>query len=216
MAVPDANMVHLIGAGGHGKVCLEILLSHGCPVVLLDGDAALTGKEVQGHRIGKEEKVLASLESPVDFFVAIGDPSSRRRVTERWEARGHRPVRLIHPSAVVSPSARIEAGAAVMAGTVIQAGAEIGKGTIVNTGATVDHDCRLGAFVHVAPGAHIAGAVQVGEGAWVGIGAAVREGVSIGARSVVGAGGVVVDDLPKDVVAFGNPCRVVRSIGSQK
>ena len=208
-------MVHLIGAGGHGKVCLEALVLAGCEVRLLDGDPGLTGKEVLGHPILREEKVLASLEWPVDFFVAIGDPASRRRLVERWESRGHTLVRLVHPRAMVSPSARIEGGVAILAGAVVGVEAEIGKGTIVNTGATVDHDCRIGAFAHVAPGAHIAGAVEVGEGAWVGIGAAVREGLSIGARTVVGAGAVVVDDLPKDVVAFGNPCRVVRTIGSQ-
>jgi len=206
-------MVYLIGAGGHGKVCLEILGLFGCGVQLLDADSGLTGKEVLGHRIGREEKVLATLEPPADFFVGIGDGASRRRVVERWAAKGHSLVRLTHPSAVVSPSAMVDDGAAVMAGAVIQAGAFIGKGAIINTGATVDHDCRIGAFAHVAPGVHLAGGISVGDGAWVGIGAIVREGLSIGDRCVIGAGSIVVDDLPPDVVAYGNPCRVVRQIG---
>jgi sugar O-acyltransferase (sialic acid O-acetyltransferase NeuD family) len=206
-------MIYLIGAGGHGKVVLEALVVLGCEVEVLDADSALTGAKILGRTIAREEKVLARLEGPVRFFVGIGDGASRRRVVERWEARGHRLARVIHPRATLSPSATVAEGAVVMAGTVIQAEASIGKGAIVNTGATVDHDCRIGAFAHIAPGSHLAGNVEVQEEAWIGIGTSVREGVVIARRTVVGAGAVVVDDLPPDVVAHGNPCRVVRQIG---
>jgi maltose O-acetyltransferase len=54
--------------------------------------------------------------------------------------------------------------------------------------------------------------VTLGEDCWIGAGAIVCPGVSIGARSVIGAGSVVVEDTPADVVAAGNPCRVLRSL----
>jgi sugar O-acyltransferase (sialic acid O-acetyltransferase NeuD family) len=206
-------MIYLIGAGGHGKVVLETLLLLGCEVELLDGDAALWGRTVLGRKVGREEEVLSLVGRPVDFFVGIGDGASRRRVAERWEGRGHRLTRVVHPWARVSRSATLESGVSVMAGAVVQAEARVSKGAIINTGATVDHDCRIGEYAHVAPGAHLAGNVEIGPGAWVGIGSAVREGVAIGARAVVGAGAAVVDDLPPEVVAYGNPCRVVRQIG---
>jgi maltose O-acetyltransferase len=52
--------------------------------------------------------------------------------------------------------------------------------------------------------------ITIGEDAWIGSGAIVCPGVSIGARSVIGAGSVVVRSIPADVVAAGNPCRVLR------
>jgi sugar O-acyltransferase (sialic acid O-acetyltransferase NeuD family) len=207
------DQVYLIGAGGHGKVVLDALLLLGCDARLLDADAALEGKRVLGRPVEREERVLASLEGPARFFVAVADGSSRQRVVERWEGRGHRLVRVVHPGAQVSRFAALEDGVAVMAQAVIQADARIGKGAVVNTGASVDHDCAVGEYAHVAPGACLAGGVQVGALAWVGIGSSVREGVAIGARTVVGAGAAVVDDLDPDVVAYGNPCRPVRRIG---
>jgi maltose O-acetyltransferase len=54
--------------------------------------------------------------------------------------------------------------------------------------------------------------VEIGSDVWVGGGAIVLPGVRIGSRSVVGAGSVVTRDVPEDVFAAGNPCRVVRSI----
>ncbi len=55
--------------------------------------------------------------------------------------------------------------------------------------------------------------ITIGDNVWLGGGAIVLAGVTIGENSVVGAGAVVTRDLPADVVAVGNPARVVRTIG---
>lgn len=54
--------------------------------------------------------------------------------------------------------------------------------------------------------------VHIGADVWVGAGALILPGVRIGSRSVIGAGSVVTRDIPDDVVAVGNPCRVLRNI----
>lgn len=54
--------------------------------------------------------------------------------------------------------------------------------------------------------------VTVGEQVWIGAGALILPGVTIGDRSVIGAGSVVTRDIPADVLAVGNPARVVRDL----
>lgn len=54
--------------------------------------------------------------------------------------------------------------------------------------------------------------VQIGEDVWVGGGAIILPGVKIGSRSVIGAGSVVTRDIPDDVFAAGNPCKVIRRL----
>jgi maltose O-acetyltransferase len=54
--------------------------------------------------------------------------------------------------------------------------------------------------------------ITIGDDVWVGGGAIICPGVTIGARSIIGAGSVVTRDVPADVFAAGNPCRVVRSL----
>jgi maltose O-acetyltransferase len=54
--------------------------------------------------------------------------------------------------------------------------------------------------------------IEIGDDVWIGGGAIVCPGVRIGARSVIGAGAVVTRDIPPDVFAAGNPCRVIREI----
>ncbi len=88
----------------------------------------------------------------------------------------------------------------------------------------------IGDFFFAGPGVHISTAthdldhgsrrgdleygraVQIGSDVWIGGAALILPGVSIGARTVVGAGRVVVHDLPSDVFAAGNPCRVIRRL----
>ena len=57
--------------------------------------------------------------------------------------------------------------------------------------------------------------VEIGSDAWVGGGAIILPGVRIGSRTVIGAGSVVTRDVPDDVFAAGNPCRVMRAIRSE-
>lgn len=57
--------------------------------------------------------------------------------------------------------------------------------------------------------------VTIGDDVWVGGGAIICAGVSIGPRSVIGAGSVIVKDVPADVLVVGNPGRIVRSIVQQ-
>ena len=54
--------------------------------------------------------------------------------------------------------------------------------------------------------------VHIGKNCWIGAGAIILPGGTIGDQVVVGAGSVVTKDLPSNVVAVGNPCRVVREV----
>lgn len=55
--------------------------------------------------------------------------------------------------------------------------------------------------------------VHIGNNVWIGAGAIILPGIAIGDNSVIGAGSVVTKDVPTNVVAVGNPCRVLREIG---
>ncbi|REA62806.1 sugar O-acetyltransferase [Dyadobacter luteus] len=63
-----------------------------------------------------------------------------------------------------------------------------------------------------ATGLESAKPITIGEDVWVGGGAIICPGVTIGSRSIIGAGSVVTKDIPDDVIAAGNPCRIIRSL----
>ena len=61
-------------------------------------------------------------------------------------------------------------------------------------------------------GLEYAMAIEIGSDVWVGGGVMINPGVKIGPRSVIGAGSVVTKDIPPDVFAAGNPCKVIREL----
>jgi maltose O-acetyltransferase len=56
--------------------------------------------------------------------------------------------------------------------------------------------------------------VRIGDDVWIGGNVAILPGVTIGDRTVIGAGSVVTRDIPSDVLAVGNPCRVLRDVAA--
>ncbi|MDI1459110.1 sugar O-acetyltransferase [Streptomyces sp. NPDC003388] len=89
---------------------------------------------------------------------------------------------------------------------------------------TIGEDCQIGPGVQLLTPTHpleprprrdkleAARPITIGDNVWIGGGAIVLPGVTIGENSVIGAGAVVTKDVPANVVAVGNPARVVRSL----
>ena len=80
--------------------------------------------------------------------------------------------------------------------------------TIATAGHPILPQLRLQAYQFNA-------AVSVGKNCWIGAGAILLPGVTIGDNTVIGAGSVVTKDIPANVIAVGNPCRVLREIGEK-
>lgn len=193
----------LYGAGGHAKVIMDIVHAEGGYIeALIDDDDSL--KEVMGVKVinGRTDHI-----SPL--IISIGNNKVRKLIAEKVTAEF---ARAIHPSAIVSGSVRIGVGSVVMQGAIVQSCASIGRHCIINTGASVDHECQIGDYVHISPRCTLCGNVSVGEGSWIGAGSVVIPGVKIGKWSIIGAGSVVVRDIPDGVLAFGNPCKIIRQL----
>lgn len=201
------------GASGHARVVADAARLAGHTVAgFLDDSPARHGERFAGAAIvgggGQLEALRAS--GVARIHVAIGNCAVRSRLGETAERSGFELVTIVHPRAVVAADVTVDRGTFVAAGAVVNPGAKIGRLVIVNTGATVDHDCVIGDGAHIGPGVHMGGAAQIDELAWIGIGAALRDRIHVGRTTIVGAGAVVVSDIPDDVVAFGVPARIVR------
>jgi UDP-perosamine 4-acetyltransferase len=200
----------VIGAGGHAKVCIELLRAMGetvaycvagtdssdrcLDVAVLKGDDSLGRLHAEGYS---------------KIFVAIGSNALRDRLSTVAIAQGYDMVNAISPHAVISPSAQLGSGVAVMAGVVINAEAVVEDLAIVNTGATVDHDCRIGRAAHIAPQCALAGKVTVGHHSFLGVGCKVLPDIRIGEGVTAGAGSIVTSDIAAGLKVAGVPARIL-------
>lgn len=200
--------VAVLGASGHAKVIIAALEAMGEHVVaVFDDDERLIGKELVGYPIVGQIS-QAPLYGCRRAIIAIGDNAARREVSKRIQMAW---ASIVHPWSWLHRSVRLGGGSASFAGVVIQPSTVIGEHVIVNTAATVDHDCTVEDYVHLAPGVHLAGNVHVGEGAFLGIGTSVVPGCRIGPWAIVGAGSVVLGDVPERAKVAGVPARAISS-----
>lgn len=190
-------------------MCIDVARAAGWTVAgLCDPFIPLGTVVAKATVIASDEAALDSVCAlGVRFFVAIGAQQTRRRVVSTLERSGRKAATLIHPSVVVSPSATVGDGTVLMPNVVVNAGAKIGRFCIVNTGATIDHDDVLEDGVQISPGVSAAGNVHFREWCFIGTGASLIPGVNVGAEATVGAGAVVIRDIPTGARAVGVPAR---------
>jgi sugar O-acyltransferase (sialic acid O-acetyltransferase NeuD family) len=208
--------VVIVGAGGHAREVLEILLalrSAGAPVEPIgfvdDASshplATLNGLPVLGGLDWFETADRDALSA----VCAVGTPAVCERLSGRVRALGIPVTSAIAPDAWVATTASLGEGVIVFPGVVVNANAVVGDHVTLNVSSSVSHDARIGRFGSIGPGARIAGNATLGDRCFVGMGACVIHGVRIGEGSVIGAGAIVLDDVPAGVTAVGVPARVV-------
>ncbi|MGE0824680.1 MAG: acetyltransferase [Candidatus Binatia bacterium] len=212
--------VVIIGAGGHAQVVADILLHRQGrgeafqPLGYVDDRLSLQGRVVLGLPVLGTLRDLPNIAHD-GAIIAIGDNAIRARVFALLQESGETLVNAIHPTAVVAPDVSLGVGVMVCAGAVINTGTCVGDNVILNTSCSIDHHNTIGSHAHIAPGVHLGGNVQVGIGAFLGIGAAIIPERVVGHWAIVGAGAVVISDIPAWTTWVGNPAQAIQQTKSR-
>lgn len=213
-----SKRILLVGGGGHCKSVLDCVLGTGayCDIAIID-KRDTDRRTILGIPVIGDDDDLRSLRHAgwTDAFVSlgsIGNPLRRRFLFDHLKEIGYSIPCIVDGTAAVSGDARLESGIFIGKKAVINAGAYIGTCAIVNSGAIIEHDCAVGAFAHISPGAVLCGGVFVGRDTHVGANTVVRQKIVIGNNCFIGIGSVVTKDIPDDSEAYGNPCRVVKTL----
>jgi len=200
----------IIGAGGHAKVIIDILMTSSDYQIAGLLDPLHIGEKICGIPvIGDDSKLEPIYEESVrSVFVAIGDNTKRGQISDYVKNIGLTLANAISCHSYAASTVELGQGIAIMPHSVINPDTRIGDNVIINTGSTVDHDCIISRNVHIAPGCSIGGNVIVGEGSFIGIGTTIIPGISIGSSAIIGAGSVIINDISSGCTAFGVPAKV--------
>ncbi len=205
----------ILGAGGHGRVVLDILQQAREHVVkaFLDSNQQLWGRRVDGVPVLGGPDLLADLAAQdiEGAVVAIGDNGIRRQFADTVDAAGLELVNAIHPSANLARTVTVGCNVVIAAGALVCAHCQVGDSVILNTGCIIDHESMIGTAAHVCPGVKIAGHVTVESGAFLGIGSTVIQNIRIGYDAVIGAGSVVIEDIEPMTTVVGVPARMIKN-----
>ncbi len=178
--------VAVVGAGGYGRVALDVLLAGGLGDRVLgfydDAHAAIS-ERVRGYPVLGDVEMLKSMLSvePVHLIVAITDNDARLRVANSLRGLGGQFFTAVHPFAYLSGVATIGGGCVVCAGVVAHPDSTVGSHCYLGPGSVVDRDAEVGAGSWISTGA------VVGEGARVGARVVLGHNASVGRKASVGA-----------------------------
>jgi sugar O-acyltransferase (sialic acid O-acetyltransferase NeuD family) len=207
--------VLIFGAGGLGKVVLEIFQSNDVVVYgFLDDDTKLHGTmigEVAVLGSTDDQGFLKLIGQKCQAFIAGDDKRLKQKlVSMLLTKRKVMPVNAIHQNAYLSPSSAIGHGNLIGAGVVVNCNALIGNHNVMHAQCTLDYGSRIKDYVTVGAGSTIGAEVTIEEGAFIGAGATLVSGISIGANARIGTGSVVIANVGKNETVFGNPAQKVK------
>lgn len=204
----------IIGAGGFGREVawliedINKLNTQWNVVGFVDDNEAIQGTEINGYRVVGNIEWLKGQELYV--VNAIGDPIIKKKIMDRLRGSRHVYPVLIHPSVIYSDKVIFGEGSIICAGNIITVNIEVGKHVIINLDCTIGHDVILGDYTTVLPSVNVSGFVETEQCVSIGTGSAIIQGVSVGRNTVIGAGSVVVKDLPGNCTAVGMPAKPIK------
>jgi sugar O-acyltransferase (sialic acid O-acetyltransferase NeuD family) len=207
--------VVIVGAGGHAREVIDVIeamngLEPRFDIVgyIVEPGRARTGENVNGYPVLGGLDWFVGRAAAVRAICAVGAPELRHRLAERVAQLGVSFFNAIHPDAKMTQWVTLGDGVVVAAGCVLTNQIQLGNHVHINIGCTLSHNTKLEDFATLAPGVHAAGGVVFREGCNIGVGASFIPRVEVGAWSVVGAGAVVIHDVPRDSTVVGVPARV--------
>ncbi|ART78205.1 transferase [Sutcliffiella horikoshii] len=206
--------IAIIGAGGFGREVTWLIeeinrVNKEWNIVgFVDDNENIQGTEINGY------KVVGNIEwlkmQAIYVVCAIGDPIIKKKTIERIiDSKNTYPV-LIHPSVIYSDRVLFGAGSVICASSILTTDIKVGNHVIINLDCTIGHDATLGDYTTILPSVNVSGHVVTKECVSVGTGSAIIQGVSIGKNTIVGAGAIVVKDLPEDCTAVGSPAKPIK------
>jgi len=206
----------LIGGGNQAHYTADIINKEGkYNIVGIIDSIHDVGSNRFGYKVlGRQEDIikLVSKYNIEGGVISIGDNWIRYYVSSQIKEQipDFNFVNVIHPSVVIGDNVKLGEGIVMMAGCIINPKSKVGNFAFLATGAQLDHDCTLGNFSSISAGSITGGHVTLGDFSAITLGVTVIDRLQIGNNTVVGAGSLVLKSLPDNVLAYGNPCKIIK------
>jgi sugar O-acyltransferase (sialic acid O-acetyltransferase NeuD family) len=207
----------LFGGGNQAHYTIDIIEKEGkYNIVGIIDSVHDVGSERFGYKILGRQENLKEIISQYNIYggiISIGDNWSRYLVSQQILKiiPNFIFVNAIHPSVVIGNTTELGFGVVAMAGCIFNPKAKIGNFTFFATGAQVEHDNIIHDFASISAGSITGGYVTIGKFSAITLGVTVLDRIEIGENTVVGAGSLIVKSLPDNVLAYGNPAKIIRS-----
>jgi sugar O-acyltransferase (sialic acid O-acetyltransferase NeuD family) len=210
--------IAIFGAGGFGLEVAMLIeqindIETRWDLIGFFDDAEELGPAINGYPLLGNLKTLNNWEGNLSIVFGLGISKTRKMVVDRiTNTRIDFPT-LIHPSVIMGNPKYLEIGdgGIICAGTIITTNIRIGRFVTLNLACTVGHETVIGDFCSFMPACNISGEVTIRNVSFWGTGAKIINRCSVGESTTIGAGAIVVSDIPDHATAVGVPAKVIKT-----
>jgi len=211
----------ILGAGGLGReiafVLSEISKQSDRYQILgfIDNNTFLHGKMVNGYPVLGNDSWLLNYSDKINVVICIGNPRVRKQAVDKFSIKKN----IIFPNIIadnvkLSDSITMGIGCVICLSTVLTVNISFGNFVLIMSNSVIGHDSFLDDFSTVYPSVTLSGNVSVGKYSEIGVGSKTIQQKSIGQNSIVGAGAVVIKDVPDNCIVVGVPAKPIKLIGN--
>ncbi len=204
--------LYIIGTGSQARYIIEICKSHKIMglIDILDRNNAekvINGVEVICHLDEIDTKLDPS---SLEIIVAYGDNKTKEEIVVNLLKKNYKFATMVSDKAYVSSNTEIGHGCIINPNVTIMPNVKIGNHVIIHSGSVIEHDNEIEDYANISPGVITAGYVKIGKGSYIYTRAAMIPRVKIGKNVIVGAGALVLNDVPNDTVVVGVPAKIIK------
>ena len=205
----------IIGAGTYGEVYLAYLQEANVEVVgFVDDNPILQGKTIDGLPILGNTSELEKIKRQYNIEAAycpIGNNELRVKLLSEAKEIGYKTPNYIHPSVILSPNIKMGEGVYILLGSQIMPYVQIEDYVMISMNVNVAHHSILRKGTFLSTGVNYGASIEAKEYAYVGIGATIMTGLHVlGSRCLIGAGAVVIKDVPDNAIMAGVPAKLIK------
>ena len=207
--------VIIAGAGTYGAVYSHYVLEQGGHEVLgfVDDDGNKLSQKVNGLPVlCKTDELQNLIDLRVEgIFCPIGNNHIRNALLRKYAEKGFHTPEFIHESVIIPDGLVVGKGVYILPGSIIMPFVEIHDFVMISMGVKVAHHTVLRRASFLSTGVNMGANIDFGEYSFAGIGSTITTGIKkIGNNVTIGAGAVIIRDVPDSAVVVGNPGRIIR------
>lgn len=202
----------IVGAGTYGQVYAQYLKEEYNILGFIDDDENLINQEINFVKVlGNFDFLLSNISIETNVFIPIGNSKVRVNLLKKVLETGFKTPNFIHPDCKIHDSVKIGKCVYILPGTYIMPLSIIKDFVLISMGVNIAHHTTISEGCFFSQGSNIGANIFFDKHVFCGIASTVMTGVkSVGNESLVGAGSVIIRDVPDYAVVVGNPGKIIK------
>lgn len=204
--------LYIIGAGDVGGYMIYHANQMGKYKVkgFLDDNSNKWGEKPYGYEVVGGTDILENIDRNTAVAIAIANPKAKEIIYNKIKKHTKLSFpNFIHPSVWLGENITLGKGNIIYPGVTINFESVIEDFVIINMNAAIGHNCLLQNFSTVSPGVSCGGFTKLRSKSFLGINSTTLQSTTVGEGALIGAGSVIIRDVPDGATVVGNPGRVL-------